>query len=359
MNTNTNNSSEAPKVYIYNEIQSQRRDDAFRAMAVPSQHLKAQRKAARIQCSQCQTILEKPSTCKKCKSVWYCSKEVGFATVKKVKSEGLTSRVLIVVPKEALVSQRYLRLTQIETSLNHDRPAHKPNCHEVERSSGVLKFVQMFQANQLLMAYLEICIGYECGLFDNPRIGLDVPFMARVYIATEPSNFPDFVGLYLNDKAVGEKLQGMVQVNAIMPSLTPMPPSKWDQARARHTADGFAKDLVGLVEFIGCSEGSGNSIISELYIPTMVLDMARKHKPFVTVNSFTGAQLKTPVNTASCLQFINMHIREDKKNQLSLRAEMTQQDKEVIRAAGRNEDALPARLLKEKMQRERLYKMLI
>jgi hypothetical protein len=34
---------------------------------------------------------------------------------------------------------------------------------------------------------------------------------------------------------------------------------------------------------------------------------------------------------------------------------MTEQDKEAIRAAGRGEDALPARLLKEKMQRERLY----
>jgi hypothetical protein len=34
---------------------------------------------------------------------------------------------------------------------------------------------------------------------------------------------------------------------------------------------------------------------------------------------------------------------------------MTEQDKEIIRAAGRNEDALSARILKDKMRREHLY----
>jgi hypothetical protein len=34
---------------------------------------------------------------------------------------------------------------------------------------------------------------------------------------------------------------------------------------------------------------------------------------------------------------------------------MTEQDLEAIRAAGRGEDVLPARILKEKMQREHLY----
>lgn len=34
---------------------------------------------------------------------------------------------------------------------------------------------------------------------------------------------------------------------------------------------------------------------------------------------------------------------------------MTEQDKEVIRAAGRNEDTFSAWILKEKMQTEQLY----
>jgi len=54
-------------------------------------------------------------------------------------------------------------------------------------------------------------------------------------------------------------------------------------------------------------------------------------------------------------RYINVHIREDTQNQLRLRTEMTEKDKEIIRAAGRNEDTLPVRILKEKMQRECMY----
>lgn len=50
-----------------------------------------------------------------------------------------------------------------------------------------------------------------------------------------------------------------------------------------------------------------------------------------------------------------MHIRADKDNQLYLRTEMTDQDKQIIRAAGRNEDTYLARLLQEKIKREHLY----
>lgn len=54
-------------------------------------------------------------------------------------------------------------------------------------------------------------------------------------------------------------------------------------------------------------------------------------------------------------RYINLHIQADRQNQLLLRTEMTEQDKEVIRAAGRNEDGLSAVFLKDKMGREHLY----
>jgi hypothetical protein len=59
--------------------------------------------------------------------------------------------------------------------------------------------------------------------------------------------------------------------------------------------------------------------------------------------------------TFTWYRYINLHVRADKQNQLRLRAEMTEQDKEAIRAAGRDEETLPARILKEKMEREHLY----
>lgn len=131
-------------------------------------------------------------------------------------------------------------------------PKHKPTCHEDERSSGLLKLVQMITINPVIFGCLKVGAVFACGLFDNPRIGFDTPFLARVEIAIEPSDILDFVGLYFNDKAVGEKLQGMVQINAITPwkspsmqaPLTPKRLNLWHEARARCNAEAFAKDLL-------------------------------------------------------------------------------------------------------------------
>ncbi|KAG2139236.1 hypothetical protein DEU56DRAFT_323939 [Suillus clintonianus] len=324
MSADPNNNSAASKTVYIEHVTHPERDNHFRAIAASSKLLKANQKNFSIQCTQCQTSLEKPLKCAKCKSVWYCSKECQ----------------------------------------KKNWSTHKPSCHEVERSSGALKFIQMFSANPLLMGYLKIGILFDCGLLDNPRIGFDVPFMARVDIAVEPSDILDFTRLYLNDKAVGEKLQGMLQVNSITPwhssmqsPLTPRRLQKWREARARCNEEGCAKDPVGLVEFIGCScaEDSGNSVTAEFHIPAVLLDFAKKREPFTGVSAVTGTQFKKPMSAVACLEFINLHIRADKQNQLHLRSEMTEQDKEAIRAAGRDEETLPARILKDKMQREHLY----
>jgi hypothetical protein len=105
----------------------------------------------------------------------------------------------------------------------------------------------------------------------------------------------------------------------------------------------------------------------------MTLAVAMTRAPFTAVSAFTGIRTEKPLSAASCLEsvpryyaamkplmvtmhrFINSHIRADKQNQLRLRTEMTEQDKEVIRAAGRDEDTFSTRILKEKMQREQLY----
>ncbi|KAG2051538.1 hypothetical protein BDR06DRAFT_581853 [Suillus hirtellus] len=324
MSANTNNLSSTPQtIYVKHAIHPES-GDSFRAVAASTKSLKASQKDFGVQCTQCQTKLEKPLKCAKCKGVWYCSKECQ----------------------------------------KKNWSTHKPACHEVERSSGVFKFIQMFGVNPVLMGLLKVAIIFDCGLFENPRIGFDVPFMARVDIAIEPSDVLDFVRLYFNDKAVGDKLQGMLQVNTIIPwhpstqsPLTPKRLQLWREARAKYNAEGLAKDPVGLVEFIGCScaEDSKNSLTAELHIPAVVLDMARQREPFTFVSAVTGMQFDKPMSTVTCLEYINVHIRADKQNQLRLRAEMTEQDKEAIRAAGRNEHTFPARTLKQKMEREHLY----
>ncbi|KAG1863626.1 hypothetical protein DFJ58DRAFT_774202 [Suillus subalutaceus] len=324
MSTGMNNSSatSTDRVVVVHHATHPDRDNQFRAIAVSSKFLKANQKMFRVRCSQCQMSLEKPLKCAKCKSVWYCSKEC----------------------------QR------------KNWPTHKPRCHDVERSSGALKFIRMFILNPILMGLLKVSIVIDCGLIENPRIGFDVPFGVRVDIAIEPSNILNFIELYLNNKSPGEKLQGMVQVNAMTPwELTPERLNIWREARARHDAEGFAKDPVGLVDFIdvNCTEDSGNSATAEFHFPRIVLDIAKEREPFLRVSAITGAEFTEPMTAMACLESLNMHIRADKENQLYLRTDMTDQDKEVIRAAGRNEDTCLARIVKEKMQRERIYASIV
>ncbi|KAG2089331.1 uncharacterized protein F5147DRAFT_41077 [Suillus discolor] len=324
MSANTNNLSSTPQTIYIRHVVHPESGNAFRAVAASTKSLKASQKDFGVQCTQCQTKLEKPLKCAKCKGVWYCSKECQ----------------------------------------KKNWSTHKPACHEVERSSGVFKFIQMFGVNPLLMGLLKVGIIFDCGLFDNPRIGFDVPFMARVDIAMEPSDVLDFIRLYFNDKAVGDKLQGMLQVNGVTPwhpstqsPLTPKRLQLWREARAKYNADGLTKDPVGLVEFISCScaEDLGNSVTAELHIPAGILDIARQREPFIFVSAITDTKFSKPMNTVTCLEYINVHIRMDKQNQLRLRAEMTEQDKEAIRAAGRNENTFPACILKKKMEREHIY----
>ncbi|KAG0694830.1 hypothetical protein DFH29DRAFT_1006001 [Suillus ampliporus] len=314
----TNNSSVAPET-VPVHLTHPDRDNLFRAAATPSELLKRNAKTFGVQCTQCQKTLEKLLKCSKCKGVWYCSKECQ----------------------------------------KKHWPTHKQACHDVERSSGALKlFVRMFTANITLTMCIQAATVLDCALFDNPRVGFDVPFMVRVDIAIEPVEILDFAGLYLNNSNVKEKLQGMVQVNAVFPwdpsTHTPLTPTQlrlWCKARAKSNAAGFSKSPVGLMEFLNYT---AYLITAAFHICDSALNLVRKGEPFTCSSALTG-QSEKPLNTATLLEYINLHIRADKENQLLLRTEMTEQDKEVIRAAGRSEDSPPVSLLKSKMRRERIY----
>lgn len=201
----------------------------------------------------------------------------------------------------------------------YDRPTHKRVCHEVEHSSGVLKLVRMFSVNPLLMMYLKVAIVLDCDLLNNPRIGFEVPFVARVDIAFEPSDIFDFVGLYFDDKVVREKLQGMLQVNAMTPCymgmhgappLTPQRLNQWREVRAKHNAEGYTKDPVGLLEFSSAGLSKDDRCITYAvsvgcHISPVILEMAMEREPFVRVCPLAGTRFKQPMSAETCLEYVH------------------------------------------------------
>ncbi|OJA12209.1 hypothetical protein AZE42_09563 [Rhizopogon vesiculosus] len=166
------------------------------------------------------------------------------------------------------------------------------------------------------MALLRVGVVCDCSMFDNnPRLGFDVPFLARVDVAIELSDIADFSGFFFDDGAVGERIQGMMQVNAITTMQGPLFPKSrvpaWCDARARGNVEGFAKYPVGILEFVNCVDKEACFIRIELPIHLEHVDLARKHLSFKFDSALTGIQVEKPVNAGTCLEYINSHIRKN------------------------------------------------
>ncbi|KAJ7244867.1 hypothetical protein C8J57DRAFT_1363178 [Mycena rebaudengoi] len=257
--------------------------------------------------------------CARCKSTWYCSKECQ----------------------------------------KMHWPRHKKFCTPVE-GSGILKLVQTFASNSVLMRHLQACLVLHFDLLRNPH--LDKPFMARIDIGIEPADMPEFCRIYLNQPV--DTVMGMVQINAFTPltstelaNLTPMRHDMWRTARDQANEAGNRRNPVGLLEFAkGFSE---QTITIPVYVSSEALQLVRESSPWVMRSAITGAETESPFNIETCMEFMNTHIRSDKKNKLLLRTEMLPADIEIIRNAGRGVDGNAVRDLKAKMARETIYKSLL
>ncbi|KAJ7851922.1 hypothetical protein B0H14DRAFT_2581156 [Mycena olivaceomarginata] len=57
--------------------------------------------------------------------------------------------------------------------------------------------------------------------------------------------------------------------------------------------------------------------------------IVRRACPWTVKSAFTGKVTEAPFNIETCMEFINTHIRADKKNRLLLRTEMLEEDAQV------------------------------
>ncbi|KAF8549280.1 hypothetical protein OG21DRAFT_1515390 [Imleria badia] len=300
--------------------------ELFRMMATPSEVIKANKSTSQVQCTTCSTTQPKLQTCQRCKSVWYCSKECQ----------------------------------------KKDWSRHKTWCTAAERPKGIKKLVETLVSNITLVTMLQVCAALDLDLINDKKkeIGFKFPFMIRVDIAIEPSDVYSFVKLFLTNDPVSEKKEGMIQVNRFhshIPGrsgyvpLTQLRDNMWRGEREKLNGDPVRRnDPLGLLEFV--NNDSDFSITVPLPVYSGPMKLAREKEPFMMLSGLTGKTFEKPMTVASCMEFMNLHVRADKQNQLKLRVEMTETDKAIVRCARDKSVAREAVVvLRQKMARESIY----
>jgi len=233
---------------------------------------------------------------------------------------------------------------------------HKDICHDVERSLS--KLITAFLVNPLLHSHLEIALCLDFDFVNNPAP--DIPHMVRIDVGLEPSDITVTLGLYAgsrwSDNLEPDKIEGMVQINAITISRNVIPHANllamWNTARQKLRAEGKGNTPVVIIEFN--SNDSPCAFSTVLDISSIAMNIAKKKEPFEDHSVLRGRSF-SPMTVASTIEFMNTFIRSDKNNQLLLRMEMREEDKATFRAAGRGESSTAVAIFKEKMARERIY----
>lgn len=173
-------------------------------------------------------------------------------------------------------------------------------------STGILKLIQKFAANIVLMSMLQICLILEFDLLRNPAA--DTPFMARVNVGIEPSDITSFFQLLAGTDINTDKIEGMFQINAVVPlpagtaSVSPKWMEIWRAARKESAAAGFGSDPIGLVEYIYDTE---HSVMLLVHIQRPALKAAQKALPFVRTSALTGARIEKPLSPNGCIECVS------------------------------------------------------
>ncbi|KAJ7712784.1 hypothetical protein B0H14DRAFT_677712, partial [Mycena olivaceomarginata] len=187
------------------------------------------------------------------------------------------------------------------------------------------------------------------------------PLVARVNVAIEPSDILDFAEILLGKGLDKKKVQGMLQFNGFQPAtaaqLQSLPRHReiWRRERDRVDSKGFRTNPVALMDIaFGCGQ---NSIAVAVHIPSLTMETLKQQilAGFNSISVIMGGAATAPFTVETCMEFMNTHIRADKKNQLLLRTEMRPSDIQVIRDVAANSDSGPAMILNDKLAREKIY----
>ncbi|KAF8959841.1 hypothetical protein BDZ97DRAFT_1373598 [Flammula alnicola] len=203
----------------------------------------------------------------------------------------------------------------------------------------------------LLHMHLQVLIALEFKLIDDPS--LTTPFIARVDITIEPS---DFKVLYkmLETKDKPEEMEGMLQIAAMTaPPYLPLNHTSqkmWNDARREMDDAGKADHPVGLVQFMN---HTAPPMTYPITISPNSFEVVRQ-KLHLNVPLSNGTTFGSPLSILAVVQYINALIRNDMTT-TRLRMSMRVADKQLIIDTANGKQSYFARLLRFKMRRECAY----
>lgn len=174
-------------------------------------------------------------------------------------------------------------------------------CHAVDGSSN-LKLISKLISNPTIMLFLEASLAFQFDLIQNPIA--DRPFCARVDIGIEPSSLQTFHQVYSGQEAGLQKIEGMVQINAVTAkppgeAIHPRLMEQWRQARNSSKDNELASSPIGLIEFaIANNEGT---ITCSVIIPPPAIMMAQEAEPIPRKSVIRG-EFQVPMDAVSLIE---------------------------------------------------------
>ncbi|KAF9475955.1 hypothetical protein BDN70DRAFT_996036 [Pholiota conissans] len=315
-------------IYVFDGIVHPDRKAVFREDAPPKSMVKEGRKEAIRACTKCGKADENGvKKCAKCGLTFYCSEEC----------------------------QR------------EHWPIHKPNCSS-EYGNGIQSLIKSVTGNPMISHYIQVCLSLKFGFHHLRSMSpskretvLRAPLSVHIDVGIEPTKIGDFMALYTYPEEWDkDELEGMLQFHHLsgpkdwVPErrLTDSEIAMWRQARQSADEDGEKNYPVVMVQFVNNFK---QRITCTFTVDDEAMGQARRGIPFTVGSAITGKLTDKPLTIPNCFEYLNTHIRADKKNQLLLRAPMRLCDKELIRDAGRNAPGHAAQMLLLKMKHEGVY----
>ncbi|KAJ7633719.1 hypothetical protein B0H17DRAFT_1149907 [Mycena rosella] len=243
-------------------------------------------------------------------------------------------------------------------------PKHKNICSKVD-GSGMLEFVKDAVTNSLFNTVLQTCFILQFDLLRTPH--LDHTAVVLIDLAIEPADFRDFCRIFTGQPLGEKKITGMVQINSFLPytadqaaALLPTKRAVW--RRFKDTLPfNCAQSPVAIAEI---ANGENRQ---QMTVPILVVDEMQEifnaSPPWTwkmpNFHPITGAVMDMPLTIAGSMEYLNSYIRGDAANEIFLRTAMRPSDIKIIRDAGAGSDSFNAMILRDKMQREAVFRPLL